>query len=154
MQPKSPPTDQSLLADLRRRRAELRDSMTALEHALAGPAIGDPAHWAGRVQAALTELSADLRTHVQITEDPDGLYPELLQVAPRLSEPVARLIREHGTLRAALDDLLATLDDHVPDVERVRELGTSLLSSLSHHRQRGADLVYEAYEVDVGGGED
>lgn len=151
MQPKSPPTDQSLLEDLRQRRAELRDAMTALEHALAGPATGDPARWASRVQAAMVELSADLGTHVEITESPDGLYPELLQVAPRLSEPVAKLIREHVTLRATVDDLLSALDRRPPDVEQVREGGTSLLSSLSHHRQRGADLVYEAYEVDIGG---
>jgi hypothetical protein len=34
---------------------------------------------------------------------------------------------------------------------RVRELGTQLLATLSRHRQRGADLVYEAYQVDIGG---
>lgn len=151
MQPKPIPTDQSRLEDLRRRRAELRDSMTAVEHALAGPATGDVAHWASRVEAALTELAADLRTHVEITESPDGLYPELLQVAPRLSEPVHRLIREHVSLRDRLDGLLADLDGGGFEVDRVRELGTSLLASMSHHRQRGADLVYEAYEVDIGG---
>ena len=39
------------------------------------------------------------------------------------------------------------------DVEQVRALGTSLLGRIVRHRQRGADLVYEAYEVDVGGDE-
>ena len=29
---------------------------------------------------------------------------------------------------------------------------TALLAALARHRQRGADLVYEAYAVDLGGG--
>ena len=29
---------------------------------------------------------------------------------------------------------------------------TALLVALARHRQRGADLVYEAYAVDIGGG--
>jgi hypothetical protein len=39
------------------------------------------------------------------------------------------------------------------EVTRARELGTELLGSIVRHRQRGADLVYEAYEVDIGGDE-
>jgi hypothetical protein len=34
----------------------------------------------------------------------------------------------------------------------VREQVTSVLSDLIRHRQRGADLVYRAYAVDIGGG--
>ena len=37
-------------------------------------------------------------------------------------------------------------------VERLRSVLTSLLVALARHRQRGADLVYEAYAVDIGGG--
>jgi hypothetical protein len=29
---------------------------------------------------------------------------------------------------------------------------TALLVALAKHRQRGADLIYEAYDVDIGGG--
>ena len=36
-------------------------------------------------------------------------------------------------------------------MDQVRALGTSLLGLLAGHRQRGSDLVYEAYEFDVGG---
>jgi hypothetical protein len=36
-------------------------------------------------------------------------------------------------------------------VDSVRDLGTALLGRLVRHRQRGSDLVFEAYEVDIGG---
>jgi hypothetical protein len=36
--------------------------------------------------------------------------------------------------------------------ERKRADLTTLLVALARHRQRGADLVYEAYDVDIGGG--
>ena len=32
-----------------------------------------------------------------------------------------------------------------------REAATELVGRIVRHRQRGADLIYEAYEVDIGG---
>ena len=39
------------------------------------------------------------------------------------------------------------------DVADLRERGTDLLARLSRHRQRGADLIFEAYDTDIGGGD-
>jgi hypothetical protein len=143
----------ALLKQLLVQRAELRESISALEYALAAPSTRSRQHWAERVHVALVELSADLRAHVDITEGPSGLYRELLRAAPRLSGPVARLTREHVLITAQVNDLLTRLDgpeaDH--DVDPVRAMGTALLGTLIRHRQRGSDLVYEAYQVDVGG---
>ena len=36
-------------------------------------------------------------------------------------------------------------------VEAMRDRLLALLGTLARHRQRGADLVYEAYAVDIGG---
>ena len=145
--------DAVLLDELRRRRSELRDSMSALESALASPAGIDHERWAVRVHVALVELSADLRLHVKLTEGPAGLYHDLREAAPRLTGAVDRLCDEHVRLRADLDDLLMMLDGLYPvsDVEAIRHGGTMLLVGFARHRQRGADLVYEAFEVDVGG---
>ena len=55
---------------------------------------------------------------------------------------VSRFAREHVTM---------VLTGDGDDVTRIRELGTRLLGALVRHRQRGADLVYEAYQVDIGG---
>ncbi len=153
METTSPTPEPAFMEELRQRRAELRDSMSALEHALAAPAPGDDERWAERVHVALVELSADFREHITITEGPDGLYQGLLTTAPRLSGAAARLTREHVVIRGLLDDLLATTRTAAPeaDMASVRTSGTSLLGTLVRHRQRGSDLVYEAYDVDIGG---
>jgi hypothetical protein len=144
--------DSRLLADLRRRRAELRESMNALEHALASPVGRDLAHWAELVRTAAAELSSDFREHVEITEGPDGLYRELEQHAPRLAGPVGRLSCEHDDVARQLEDMLSLMEGaELPDADDVRRSGTKLLAALMHHRQRGADLVFEAYDTDIGG---
>lgn len=149
----SPSTrDLAALEGIRRQRAELRESMSALELALAGPAPSDQVRWAERVHVALVELSADFREHVAVTEGPDGLYADILAAAPRLSEAVARLTREHAQIARLIDDVLTRVAaPGAGRVDTVRRLGTALLGLLVSHRQRGSDLVYEAYEFDVGG---
>jgi hypothetical protein len=138
---------------LRQLRAELRGSMDALERALASPAVGRVGAWAERVSVALGELSADFRTHIAVTEGPDGVHRELLDTAPRLSNAVDHLVAEHAVIAGLIEDLLARASNPVPDddVDAVRELATGLLGRLARHRQRGADLIYEAYETDIGG---
>ena len=143
--------DQATLVALRRLRAELRESMSALELALAVPAPSGQVRWAERVQVALVELSADFREHIDVTEGHDGLYVDILATAPRLSDAVARLIREHAQITDLVDDLLARLTPESHDVDKVRGLGTTLLGLLVSHRRQASDLVYEAYEFDVGG---
>ena len=153
MGPSSTTPDADLLEELRRHRAELRESISALEDALAAPAAGDRVRWAQRVHVAGVELAGDLREHVDLTEGPDGLYREVLTTTPRLSGAVDALTREHVLIRGQVDSLLARVgaSDVVADVDRVRDLGTALLGRLVRHRQRGSDLVFEAYEFDIGG---
>jgi hypothetical protein len=153
MEPSPATPDQALVEALRRQRAELRGSMSALELALAAPAPVGHVRWAERVHVALVELSADFREHIDVTEGHDGLYADLLATAPRLTDAVARLAREHTRIRDQVDDLLARVGrpESKEDVDKVRDLGTMLLGVLVRHRQRGSDLVFEAYELDLGG---
>jgi hypothetical protein len=153
MEPNSSTSDQAFLEELRRHRAELRESMSTLEDALAAPATADQARWAQRVHVALVELAGDFREHIDITEGSNGLYRDLLKTSPRLSDAVANLTREHALICGQVDSLLArvTTPDVIEDVNRVRDLGTALLGRLVRHRQRGSDLVFEAYECDIGG---
>ena len=153
MEQNSSTSDQAFLEELRRHRAELRESMSALEAALAAPAAADHVRWAERVQAALVELSGDIREHIDITEGPNGLYRDLLESSPRLTGAVARLTGEHGLIRGQVDNVLArvTAPAVIEDVDRVRDLGTALLGRLVRHRQRGSDLIFDAYDFDIGG---
>jgi hypothetical protein len=138
---------------LRRVRAELGGSIAALEQALAAAAPGRTGGWAERVDVALVELSADFREHVAITEGTDGLHGDILATAPRLAHSVERLVGEHAVITELVSDLLTRVSQPVPDgdVDAIRDLGTALLGRLARHRQRGADLIYQAYEVDLGG---
>lgn len=153
MESNSSSADQAFLEELRRRRAELRESMSALEDALAAPATADQARWAQRVHAALVELAGDFREHVDITEGPSGLYRDLLASSPRVSGAVASLTRDHVLIRGQVDDLFARVQepDVVEDLDGIRDLGTTLLGRLVRHRQQGADLVFDAYAFDIGG---
>lgn len=150
-----PGTEQAatLLTELKRRRAELRGSMSALEHALASPSAVGTADWAALVRDALEGLSSDLGDHIEITEGPDGLYRELEQHAPRLIGRVDQFTREHSEITGQLEQLLTAVKatDEALDVDRVRRIGTELVAALMRHRQRGADLVFEAYQSDIGG---
>jgi len=125
--------------------------MEGLERALASPhRAGGPVSWTARLRGALTELSEAFAEHVAITEGPGGLYRELADQSPRLAHSVDRLAGEHVDITRRLEELL-TAADAEPDVPDVRRTGTDLLVVLMRHRQRGADLVFEAYDLDIGG---
>ena len=153
MEENSSASDRQFLEELRRHRAELRESMSTLEDALAAPATADGSRWAQRVEAALVEMSGDFRAHIEITEGDHGLYRELLRSSPRLAGAVDDLTRDHQLIGGHIDKLLTRVtgpDDSV-DVDGFRSIGTVLLGRLVRHRQRGSDLVFEAYEFDIGG---
>jgi len=154
------------LTEVRRHRAELLESITALEQALAAPVPGRQMHWAERVSSALLELSGDFRDHVGLTEGPDGLYSRMIRSSPRLVHNVERLTREHVTLTGKITELLALVgradgafaradpmlpDPALGDPDEVRDRGNKLLGALIRHRQRGSDLIYDAYSLDIGG---
>lgn len=141
------------LQEVRRRRAELGESMAAVEQALAAPSPGRVAAWAERVHAALVELSGDLRVHMELTEAPDGLFEQVVTSSPRLAGQVHRLNQEHTHLMPSVESLVdaAEVASDAAGVDALREGCADLLRLLARHRQRGADLIYEAYVVDIGG---
>src|SRR4051812_35571947 len=133
MEPGLAALDRNLDFDtLRQRRPELRESLSALEQALAGPAPDRADLWARRVHVALVELAGDINAHVEVIEGADGLHPAVLASAPRLSHAVAALGREHDELRAQVDDLIAAADrvEGVADVADLRRRGTALLGKV------------------------
>jgi hypothetical protein len=153
MELNSSTSDRAFLEEVRQRRAELRESISALEGSLAAPATVDRARWAERVLAALSELSGDFRQHVDNAEGPDGLYRDLLETAPRLSDAVARLVDDHVRICRQLDELLSRVaaPGGTVDVDGIRDSGTTLLGELVRHRQRSSDVVFSAYAFDIGG---
>jgi hypothetical protein len=147
--------------ELRRRRAELLESINALEQALAAPVPGGQIKWVQGVSDALLELSGDFHDHVELTEGPAGLYARVNRSSPRLAHQVERLTQDHSTLTELISELLTVVgkaagtfargDSMLAALDEVRDRGTTLIAALVRHRQRGSDLMYEGYSVDIGG---
>jgi hypothetical protein len=137
---------------VRAHRGELRDSVAAVDEALASP-IARGGAWRERVRAALAELAHDFRDHIDLTERHGGIYDGVRRGAPRLIAAVDRLTGEHARYAEDIDGYLAVLEHGgtIADLPAFREEVTTLMGKLVRHRQMGADLVYEAYEVDLGG---
>jgi gas vesicle protein len=142
------------VGEIRQRREALVGAAAALEAALAAPASG--LRWTEGLGGALTALRATIGEHVTETEAPGGTVDQLRDRAPRLSNQIDRLVDQHAEMTADAERLLERLE-HAPaertpdDTAAIREQALELLGTIVRHRQLGADLLYEAYDVDLGG---
>lgn len=139
----------------RTRRHSLKDAMTDLEAVVSSPAGAEG--WVDDVSAAMKELGLALKEHVEVTEGDEGLLDEILVNAPRFAAEVGLIKAEHEELEDALERAFLTLEGTMTvgskDPEPIRRRVMTVLGRLSLHRQRGADLVYEAYNVDISAGD-
>lgn len=142
--------ERDLIAEARERRQPLHDAADALELAAAGP-VGAGSIWQDRLRRELTNVAAALADHVEKTEGPDGLYRELTTVAPRISNDIRLLTADHAVIKGMIDEIEIAFDAEDVETALVREHITQLLGRITRHRQKGADMVYEAYQVDIGG---
>jgi hypothetical protein len=137
------------LDQARDRRAGLRSTIDKVERALARPAQGPLEEWSRDLGEQLSLMSAALDQHISVTEGKDGLLADILDAAPRLGNLIEHARADHRRLRAELDAVLLSLPVDSAGVAKVREDVTGLLGALVRHRQTGADLVYEACQVDI-----
>lgn len=147
--------NREVLDAIRIRRDGLYDAVLAVERSLAAPAGDDPAAWAAVLAAPVDHLQEVLESHVAGTEGRDGLFEQMREDAPHLLKAVERLRDEHAPLLASASALAAALSAvHDDDgVDAVRAQALQLLHHLLEHRHRGAELVYDAYSVDVSPGD-
>jgi hypothetical protein len=147
-----------VIEGVRSRRAGLRSAIGELERALAAPAPHRVDEWRDGVSEALHAMHEVWTRHIVETEAPGAFLDELVDEAPRLSTPAARLRREHNDILGVItrsEKMLGQVlldDDHEVYVDALRADLTEMLCALAHHRQRGADLIFAAYDVDIGGG--
>ena len=146
------------LSEARQRRATLHDALVHLEIAISSPAAGRIPGWTDLVRKEMTGVRDAFEQHVLVTEKPGGLYEEIITRAPRLDGTVRRLKDEHPDIaekigvmverldKAVIGDPAWPLDDARDDLQR-------FIGTVIRHRQKGADLVWEAYNVDIGGTE-
>jgi hypothetical protein len=146
------------LSAARLRRKTLHDTIVHLEEAIASPAAGRIDGWTAGVLKEVVEVREAFDQHVLVTEREEGLYDEILERAPRLAHNVTRLREEHPEIAANIGGTIARLEqeqvgDDAWSLDGARDDLQRLIGKISRHRQRGADLVWEAYNVDIGGRE-
>lgn len=140
----------------RQRRKTLHDALVHLEEAISSPGAGRVPDWTATVLKEVVEVREAFDQHVVVTEKPEGLYDEILDRAPRLAGNVRRLRDEHPEITQAVADVVGRLEtvqiggDEWP-LETARDDLQRFIGQVIRHRQRGADLVWEAYNVDIGG---
>ena len=143
------------LAETARRRADLHHALVAVEVAISSPAVGRESDWTKGVVLRLEDLGRAIDEHIEVTERPEGLYDEIASKAPRLSMKIGRLREEHPVLRDGTSELVDRLQMHgigeAWSVDEARDDLQRLLGKIVRHRQLGADLVWEAYNLDIGG---
>jgi hypothetical protein len=135
------------LGDVRHRRARLLAGIRALDQAVTEVGRAD---WRAATSACTAQLAELFTEHVQATEGPDGVYSEVLRTAAWLSPRVESLQREHTLIAAHLSRLSVEVANS-SSVDDVRRVAAELLARLRRHHQRGADLVYDAFDLDLGG---
>lgn len=148
--------DRVQLDAVRTRREALYEAVVGLEDALATP-IGDGSKWRLRVAMAIDHATIRIEEHAKQTEAKGGFLERVIQEVPRLQRRVNQLKVDHERLEKEVDALRLSVslvdDDKVPDqAVNIRNQAIELLGQLTRHRQRGADVIYEAYQVDIGEG--
>ena len=147
-----PQPSPALVAAARRRR-ELREALVALEDAISSP-FRDIESWRDDVAERLEALQVAFAEHVEETERPGGLYDEMSQEASHVAARASRLRAEHPAITSALAGGMRRLEGPLgseADVDAVRDDLERLMGRIIRHRQGGADLVWEAYAIDIGG---
>ncbi len=147
--------DSTHLDAVRIRRESLHEALVGLEDALSTP-IGDGGQWRLRVAMAVDHAANRISEHVTSTEADDGFLNQIINDAPRLACKTSRLRDDHEVLQKAVHELgTALAETSDADIGEqgipIRNQAMDFLGQLATHRQRGADLIYEAYQVDIGG---
>jgi hypothetical protein len=156
MEPNEPFTP--ALSEAKARRATLHDAIVHLEMVISSPAAGRIPEWTALVVKEMMSVQDAFDQHILVTEKPDGLYEEITARAPRLDGTIKRLKDEHPEIAEKLTETLRRLDE-VPiggeewPLDKARDDLQRFIGTIIRHRQRGADLVWEAYNVDIGGTE-
>jgi len=143
------------LREATRRRADLHNALLEVEHATSRAGAGRLEDWSKDVIKPLTTLLDTIEEHIKGTESQGGLYEEIIARAPHLSNQIGRLREEHPTLHQGTSELIDRLQtnkigDEWP-LDEARDDIQRILGKVVRHRQRGADLIWEAYNLDIGG---
>ena len=150
------PDDSLALTANRTDRQRSLHALHELELRAGSPAPGREAQWLGQVLDALDALEEMLAAQHENSADGDSMLSEIQRDQPRLHNRVVQLRRDYRDLHAAVSRLHSQLEATPPEdinVVDVRQRLDSLATELRYQRAREADLIYEAFNVDLGAGD-
>lgn len=137
----------------RQRRVALHEAMIEFETAITAPSAAPT--WVEQVGEGLSDVASALAKHIAEVDRGDGIIAKALDVAPWLESHAQILRDEHDQLTAhlqRLEHLFGRMESSDANaVAAMREESYDFLRHLSRHRQNGAELVYDAYDMDIGG---
>lgn len=142
-------TPESTPQQVRQRRERMFEATRLLQEC-SQPPEGDPSRWRQELGDAVDTLDEVLAAHIASTEGRDGFFDQLIDESEgRLSSPVDGLRRDHGHSTELLRDLREAIQVEADPVT-LQKSTNELIEQLEAHRHRGADLLWEAYGVEIG----
>ncbi|MGD2042085.1 MAG: hypothetical protein PVJ28_00425 [Acidimicrobiia bacterium] len=133
------------------RRRDLYEAMQQLEASVArASGLED---WTEKVEKALANMEAALERHVEEIEAGDGLFAQVIDRAPHLSSSVDSLRQEHQSMLKQCREALDLASSGGPAPEMLRRKVVEVIELIVIHRQTGAELLFDTYNVDVGSGD-
>ena len=131
------------------RRVDLKEAVSKTERAAASPTAMPS--WRDYVLSELEGLRIALDQHVEEVEGAEGLFAELTELSPRLIHKIHAVRDEHPELCQGVGDAIELARGDAP-AAAVRQAVLDVLFLIVRHRQHGADLVFDGYNIDIGGG--
>lgn len=146
-----------VIDDNRTQHVRLVFAIHRLEACLGQAAPGRETDWQEEVNNALDLLLVAMKESRECVCRDDGLIEEI-----KIEKPF--LVRRIKNLRAEFDGLFnqaRALQDQVKDATETQQIGFAdlrqrmdwLLSGLKHHQAKEGDLIYEAFNIDIGVGD-
>lgn len=137
--------------EARARRLALHAAVVDLEEALTSPA-GDGVGWLQTVRVSIDDMDATLRAHVRDAESDEGLLAQISEDSPWLGPRVEQVRRAHGEL-VERSNALTINCRQTADADAIRNEAFQLIARVSRHRHQAADLLYDAYDLDLSAGD-
>ncbi len=128
--------------DISRAGADLHELLST------GVPADEPQEWVRCLEEKLGQLSRALTGFR--SDCAHGLYDECIELAPRLVSQVNKLRAEQAQIQTSVQEHLDRLHTQKPDPGLRRSM-TELVQRVDHLSHCAVDLVYSAYDTDLGG---
>lgn len=107
--------------------------------------------WRSDIKREVAALAQGLAAHTRESEARGGILESIEEQAPRLWRKIDFLREDHEQLADSCTAISRAIEQKESD-QQVAARCHGLIERLERHRRRGADLVFQAFGVDLGGG--